>query len=168
MIHTGYNIFAYAVLYYSPMAKTLTALPFILVVCGHAVCGMCCVFLLEDGTRPALYPRQNARTIIQRVSAALIFPLLLIHLNSYSLLSESATGNIRLFIAVIVLQILFFAVIALHVAVSFSNAFITLGILSDIRKKKVIDTIIIYACAILFILASFCVVRGEIIIHFPG
>ena len=163
LIHVGYNVFAYVFFFYHPMAKTLTTLPFLLIVCGHAICGMCSVFLLEDGTHPAMYPRQNAGTIIQRVSAALIFPLLIIHMYSYSLLAQSANGKMWLFITVIVLQILFFAVIASHVAVSFSKAFITLGLLSDVHKKKVVDTLIIYACAILFVLSSFCVVRGEIV-----
>ncbi|MCR5651784.1 MAG: hypothetical protein K6F86_11460 [Lachnospiraceae bacterium] len=166
LIHILYNIFAYAAFFYDPTLKMLTALPFIIIVCAHAICGMCSVFLLGDGTCPALYPKQNVKTIIQRVSAALIFPLLIIHLNSYSLLKKGASESMALFVLIIILQLLFFAVIASHTAVSFSNAFITLGILSDINKKRMIDIAMIIMCALLFITAAFCIIRGELIMFF--
>lgn len=164
LIHVGYNVFAYIAFFYMPALSILTAIPFTVLVCAHAICGMCTVFLMGDGTNPVLYPRQNAGTIIQRVSAALIFPLLIIHINSHSLLSTAVTGYRGLFFTVIVLQILFFAVTASHVAVSFSKAFVTLGILGDKHKKKIMDIITVIVCAVSFIIASICVVRGEIIL----
>ena len=85
LVHMGYSSFAYLTFYYNPFLKTLTAIPFMVLTCVHAVCGMCAVFLLHDGTRMDLYGKQNKRLIIQRVSAALIFPLLLLHLKSFEL-----------------------------------------------------------------------------------
>ena len=46
LIHIGYTVFAYLTFYYNPMLKTITALPFIVLACIHAVCGMCAVFIM--------------------------------------------------------------------------------------------------------------------------
>ncbi len=164
LIHTGYNTFAYYTFYYNPLLKTLTALPFIITVCLHAICGMCAVFLQNDGTCAGLYMKQNPGTIIQRISASLIFPLLILHLNTFNILKNSAAnGKHWLFVTVIILQILFFAVVTAHISVSFSRAFITLGLLDDINKKKAADRIICIACVVVFVIASVSVIRGELI-----
>lgn len=168
LIHVVYNAFAYFTFYYNPTLKTLTALPFIVVVCLHAICGMCAVFLMDDGTRLDLYRRHNFRAIIQRVSAALIFPLLILHLNTYSLLKDSsAKGNLALFFLIIFIQILFYAVVTSHIAFSFSNAFVTLGVLSDMKKKKAMDRIVLFICTALFITSSVLIVRGEFLMFLP-
>ena len=59
LIHIGYTVFAYLTFYYNPMLKTITALPFIVLACIHAVCGMCAVFIMVDGTRMNEYPKLN-------------------------------------------------------------------------------------------------------------
>ena len=55
--------------------------------------GMLTVFLQADGTRLDLYPKQNLRTILQRASAALILPLLILHINTYDLLASTAEAE---------------------------------------------------------------------------
>ena len=161
-VHVGYNIFSYITFYYNPALKLLTAIPFMVVVCGHAICGMCSVFLASDGTDLTMYRKQNRGTVIQRVSAALIFPLLILHINAFNLLKTfSSNGQFLLFFLIMFLQVLFFAVIALHIATSFSKAFITLGLLSDMDKKKRIDLITRIVCAVGFVAAVYSVVRGE-------
>ena len=86
LLHIGYTVFAYLAFYYDPMLKLLTAIPFMVLACLHAICGILTVFLQADGTRLDLYPRQNARTVLQRVSAALMLPLLILHINTFGLL----------------------------------------------------------------------------------
>ena len=71
LLHIGYTVFAYLAFYYNPTLKLLTAIPFMVLACLHAVCGMLAVFIQADGTRLDLYPKQNLRTILQRASAAL-------------------------------------------------------------------------------------------------
>ena len=169
LIHMGYNIFSYITLYYNPVLSRLTALPFMTVVCLHAVCGMCSVFLLGDGTSVNIYPKQNKGTVIQRVSAAFIFPLLIIHINTFSLLEKiSSGGRPWQFILIAVIQVLFFSVLASHIAVSVSRAFVTLGLLSNMKKKKTMDTVVCILCAVLTVIAAASVIRGEIIMFFPG
>lgn len=168
LFHTGYTVYAYAALYYNPTLKNLTAVPFIIFTCLHAICGMCAVFLLGDGTRLDLYRKQNMGTVIQRVSAALIFPLLILHIKTFDLLKDAAGGGKWFFFGVLILlQIIFFAVVASHTAVSLSRAFITLGILNDRKKQKQFDRIVFGLCAAVFIIAVFAVISGELKMFLP-
>ena len=70
LVHIGYTAYAYLAFYYNPTLKLLTAVPFMVLACLHAVLGMSAVFLQGDGTRLDLYPKQNLRTIVQRIAAA--------------------------------------------------------------------------------------------------
>ena len=168
VVHVGYNIFAYMTMYYNPTLKILTAAPFMICVCLHAICGMCAVFLQGDGTRMDIYGKQNRATIIQRVSAALLFPLLILHLNGYKILqSLSEEGNCVMFAVVMLLNVFFFLAVAAHIATSFSKAFITLGLLQDRKKQQTIDRIAYVLCTVMFIIAAVVVVRGDLIMFVP-
>ena len=139
VVHMGYNCFSYLTFYYNPGLSLATSVPLMILVCAHAICGMCSVFLLGDGTRLDLYPKKNRRTIIQRISAALIFPLLIVHINTFEAMSSCVEKGIWIgFAMLLVLQLLFYVVITVHTFISFSKACITLGFLTD--EKKVILT----------------------------
>ena len=162
ILHIGYSVFAYFTLYYNPDLTKIFAIPFMVLTCLHAVTGMCSVFLLSDGTR-LLYPKKNITTIIQRITAALIFPLLILHLNTFALLQgTSSNGQSVYFVLLLLSEVLFYAVIISHSAVSFSKAFITLGILCYDKARKITDRIIYILCAVIFSAASFSVIKGQI------
>lgn len=162
-VHVGYNAFAYLTFYYNPTLTMLTAMPILVFVCLHAITGMCSVFLLGDGTRVDPYQRQNRRTVAQRVSAALIFPLLIVHLNTYDLLAESAlAGQWLIFGLVLCAQLAFYAVIAVHVISSFSRGLITLGLLSSRETQAKIDRVVTVVCVCLIVFAAFVVVKTQL------
>ena len=163
LAHVGYTDYAYLAFYYNPALKQITSLPFMVTTCLHAVLGMAAVFLQSDGTRLDLYPRQNAGTIIQRLSAALILPLLFLHIRTYDLLSASAEGGRWLVFALLMLnQPLFYADVIAHSALSLSRGLITLGWLSSRKAQKRLDRIAIAVGAALFTLTVFAVVKGEL------
>ncbi len=163
LLHIGYTVYAYLAFYYNPGLKLLTAVPFMVLACLHAFCGMTAVFLQADGTRLDLYPKQNRRTVLQRVSAALIFPLLILHLNTYGLLRASAEAGQWLCFALLLLsQPLFYGAALAHVAASLTRALITLGWLSDREAQRKFDRAICIACALLFAAAVFAVVKGQL------
>lgn len=162
-VHIGYSVFAYLTFYYNPTVKTLTAAPVIVFTCLHAITGMCSVFLLGDGTRVDPYQKQNRRTVIQRVSAALIFPLLIVHLNTFNMLKGAAEGGVWIVFGLVLLaQVAFYAVVALHVATSFSRALITLGWLSSKKTQEKIDRVVTVLCACLFLVAALVVIKGQL------
>jgi hypothetical protein len=163
LVHMGYNAYAYLTFTYNPMLKALTALPFVVCVCGHAVCGMCSVFLLGDGTRLDVYQELNRRTIVQRVSAALIFPLLIVHLKTFDLLTLSAEAGSWLGFVLLVLQQLgFYVVVVVHMASSLTRALITLGVLGDRQMQRKLDRVVYAVSAIGLLLAAFVIVRTQL------
>ena len=169
LLHIGYTVFAYLAFYYDPMLKLLTAIPFMVLACLHAICGMLTVFLQADGTRLDLYPRQNARTVLQRVSAALMLPLLILHINTFGLLQSSAEAGQWLWFALLMLsQPLFYATVLTHIAVSVTRGFITLGWLTSTEKQKVIDRAVYILCALASAVSTFVVLRTELAMFLAG
>ena len=169
LVHIGYTVFAYLAFYYNPTLKLLTAVPFMVLACLHAVCGMLTVFLQSDGTRLDMYPRQNVRTVLQRVSAALMLPLLILHINTFGLLQSSAEAGQWLWFALLMLsQPLFYATVLIHIAVSVTRGFITLGWLTSTEKQKVIDRVVYILCALAFAVSTFVVVRTELAMFLSG
>lgn len=169
LLHIGYTVFAYLAFYYNPTLKLLTAIPFMVLACLHAVCGMLTLFLQSDGTRLELYPKQNARTILQRVSAALMLPLLILHINTFGLLQSSAEAGQWIWFALLMLsQPLFYGMVQTHIAVSVTRGLITLGWLSSTEKQKVIDRVVYILCALAFVVSTFVVVRTELAMFLYG
>ena len=163
LVHIGYTAYAYLAFYYNPTLKLLTAVPFMVLACLHAVLGMSAVFLQGVGTRLDLYPKQNIRTIIQRIAAALILPLLILHLNTYSLLRACAEGGKWFFFAMLMIsQSLFYGTVIAHVASSVTRGMITLGWITSRGRQKMIDRIIYVIWAAVFLLVTFAVVKGEL------
>ena len=169
LAHIGYNVFCYMTFYYNPMLKIAFSLPFIALVCVHAILGMLTVFLSSDGTRLDLYPRQNSRTILKRVSAALIFPLLIVHVNSFQLMQENAqAANTLLVVLLIVVEVLFFAVVITHIATSLSASFITLGLLDSRETQTRIDRVVYVLGALVFVVSSYSIVSGHVVMFLLG
>lgn len=169
VLHIGYSVFAYLTFYYNPTLKLVFAYPFMVLMCLHAVCGMLTVFTMKDGSRADLYPKQNAGTILQRVSAALIFPLLILHINTFSLMRASAEKGLSVFIILLIAaEILFFGVVIAHVVISFSKGLITLGLLTSDKTRRKLDRVMYIAGAICFLIAVYAVVKGQIAMFMMG
>ncbi len=164
LAHIGYTVASYLSMNDNPALKKATAIPFVMAVLLHAILGMLSVFLLGDGTRLDLYPKQNRNTVVQRVTAALILPLLILHLKAVSAIQSFAVKGRWVPIGLILLlQILFYAVVLAHTAVSLSRAFVTLGWLSSRETQRKIDRAVAVVFAAVFVLAAFAVVRYMIV-----
>ena len=103
------------------------------------------------------------------MASALIFPLLIVHLNTFSLLQSGAKAeNWFGFALVLLAQILFYIIVDAHIATSFTKALITLGALSSEKKRKTADRIVWIACAALLLFALFAVLKTELAMFVPG
>ncbi len=163
LLHIGYTVFSYITFYYNPFLKMVFAVPFMVLVCLHAICGMLTVFMQADGTRMDLYPKQNLKTILQRVSAALIFPLLILHINTFSLLKATAERGLIFFIILLFIsEMLFFATVLIHVSISLTKGLVTLGILTSVEIQKKLDLIIYIVCAVIYVVAVCSVLKTQI------
>lgn len=162
VLHVGYSIYTYVAFYYNPVLTKVFSIPFLVLVCLHGVLGMCIVFFQGDAPTGDLYLRQNRRTVLQRVSAALLFPLLILHMNTFSLL-EGAAGTSPVLVWLLLLaEVLFFGAVFTHIATSFSNALVTLGLLSSPKARTALDRGVWVLCAILFFGALFSVGKGQL------
>lgn len=162
LLHVGYSAFWYLTFNYSPVLENVFAYTFLVFVCLHAVCGMLTVFMHDEG-RMDLYPKQNVRTILQRVSAALILPLLIVHIKSFGWMSSAAENGKLIFVWLLIFAgVLFFADVLTHVATSFTKGLITLGLLSSEKTMKILDRICYIVCAIVFALSIYAITRVQI------
>ncbi len=165
--HIVYNTFCYLTMYYNPMLKQIFSVPLMIAVCIHAVLGMMSVFILSDGANLSQYPKLNRKTILQRASAALIFPLLILHINGFIFLSAAAgSRNMFLFFAIQAVNVIFYFDIMIHVALSVSRALITLGILGSREVQEKIDNFCLIAGCVIVVVAAFIIIKGQISIFF--
>ena len=163
LLHLGYTIYAFLAFYYNPALKLWTAIPFIVLACLHAICAMAALFLQTDGMSLPLYSKQNRGTVLQRLSAALILPLLILHLNTFDLLRAGAAAGKWLCFALLMLsQPLFYADVLAHASLSLSRCLISLGWLSSREGRKRLDRIAVAAGAVLFAITVFAVVKGQL------
>ena len=169
LAHVVYSVVSYLTFYYNPSITTALSLPFLVLVCLHAMAGMLRVFLLPDGTRTDLYPKQNMGTILERISAALILPLLILHTRSFSIMQSNAeSGNAPLIALVMLVEVLFFAVVITHVATSLTKGLVTLGFLSSPQTQAKLDRVVYILCAICFAVAVYAVTSTRIAMFFAG
>lgn len=151
LTHEAYQLYAYLTFYYNPTLSAVSGYTVAGAFVIHGALSLICITALHDAKGVA-YKRLNLKTVIQRVSAVMIVLLLPLHIFSFSTLQSSA-GGVG-YVLTEAAQILFYGALSCHVALSFSNALITLGRLQDIKKKRVIDIIMIVFCAMLFLTAS--------------
>ena len=90
-----------------------------------------------------VYKKENIKTIIQRVFGVLIILLLVPHIIGMG-------NHLVPKILHSIIHPLFFLVVYGHTAISFTKAFITLGI-GNAKLIKVVDRIIMILCVLIFI-----------------
>ncbi len=149
--HAVYQMFAYITFYYNPLVSKLTGFILLGVVVLHVILSMLIVFTKTDSVT-VTYKRRNIRTVIQRVSAMMMVILLPVHVFEFELLKRNAGSAVKYLIELTL--ILFYAALMLHISMSFSNALITLGLLEDMKKKKIIDTVVMIISIAIFTGAS--------------
>lgn len=162
LIHIGYEIYAFLTFYYNPLLTKIIAYTTLGLAGLHVLCSIGIVFFAHDRGNGMRYPKLNARTMIQRISAAAIVIMILPHINNFMILSSLAEKNRPLFYAVLLSQTLFYAAVLLHVAVSVRNAFISLGLIQTEKAGKAVDAVTWVICAAVFIAASAVIIRTQL------
>ena len=154
LIHVVYEVWSYLTFYYNPLVTKLIAYGFAALVV---------VFGQHDTKELRSYPKKNLRTIIQRDSAVMILLLLPWHIKTGDWI-VTHTGGAALFHVLLVLQVLFYAMVFLHIATSFSRALITLGWLESRRTQRVIDGIVGVVCLAGLGFAAVVVIQTQFIL----
>lgn len=158
LAHSLYQVAAYILFIYNPLVTRLLGWAAAAVVSSHAVIGMSMLMFMHDGGNVTAYPRANLRTILQRASALGIMVMLVLHVKSYDILRSGTPG----LIAAELIQLLFFTSVFTHIGTSFSNAFVTLGLLQNMDRKKKIDRVTWIICAVLWAVSVIVIGRTYI------
>ena len=157
-LHSVYQAVSYAFLIYSPVVTRIFADSLALLVFIHGTLGFISVFGKHD-SRKIHYPKLNIKTVLQRYSMYIIGILLIPHFLAWMLLSKA---NSRVLFALLeCIQVLFFGSLFLHTAVSFTRALISLGLVTEEKTVKRIDTIMYVVCALCFLITAVVIVAGQ-------
>lgn len=122
----------------------------------HAIISIIIVMFCHDGANFSKYTKLNKKTIVQRASCILIIAVLHLHVNAFEFIALgeplSAVGKVRLLIT----ELVFFGSVFAHLASSFGNSFVSLGL---IRKESTLKKVqkgsaVICSLMMLFIAVS--------------
>lgn len=161
VLHVLYTLVSYLIFYYNPMLSMIFGNLVLWVMVAHMLCSIVNVLWLHD-SKSISYLALNRQTLIQRISAVVMVLTLLPHINSFKLFKLAGAGGFWLIEGI---QLLFFAAVFSHISVSFSRAFISLGLLGDNRIRRRLDKAVTIVCAILFLAAAVITTRVNLILH---
>ena len=129
----------------------------IAVVCtAHILVSLAVVFILRDradksrykGQKRKKYKSLNLRTLVQRASGLCILILLYPHIKLFtSFIYEFKPLAVGNKIIVFIVESLFFIMVFLHLAVSFSRSFISMGMIRTDAAEKRLDRTAFAVCA---------------------
>ena len=145
-IHTIYELVTYSIMFYNPIATKTFGYVLGALVVIHGTLSMINVYGRADSKR-IRYKKLNIKTFLQRASAFLIIVTLPIHIMAFGILQSNAFGVI--YVITEIVNALFLVAVYIHVAISFSKALITIGVLEDEKKAVVIDRTLMVICTIL-------------------
>lgn len=151
LAHVIYQVVSYATFYYNPLITKVLGYVLVAAIVAHAGLSMAIVFGRHD-SKTVTYKALNIRTLLQRIFAGLMCVLIPVHIFAFKLLSKSA-GTVFFTLLLLIMVIFYWSVFS-HVALSFTNALVSLGWLGDIKKKKVMDIIVWILCFLMFLAAS--------------
>lgn len=142
-------------------------------ICGviailHILISCYMLFISHEGKRMNLYPRENASTLLQRISGILMIIFLAFHVGVLNALAGHEGRDAGFFILRTAIAILFYGTVFLHISVSFSRALITLGVITSRTTKRRLDRILWVIMGLGFIAASVLITYSYGTFYFNG
>ena len=159
LTHIIYEIYAYLTFYYNPVVTKVIAYTVAGLVAMHVIVTIIMIRSGHDRGKGLRYPGLNIRTIIQRASGVLMILILHLHIKNFDILS--GTAGTPWFTVMQAVQVLFYGTVMLHIAASAGNALITLGVITSEKARRRSDIAVWIACAVLFIAASYVIIRTQ-------
>ena len=161
LVHVTYEVIMYVTFQYDPVTTAVIGYGFGALVMVHVVLSILSLTKLHDGSRLKTYPKLNARTILQRASAAGILLLLPVHIKTGDWVA-SKTGGPGFFAFLMILGVLFHLMLFIHIAASLSRALITLGLIESRKTQRTVDILTALLCAAAFIFACRVIISTQI------
>ena len=158
LFHAGTMTYSLLTSWYSlavckALAHTAVSLLFV-----HILISLCIFFFSHDGSS-LRYPRMNSRAVIQRVTALLMIVLVHLQIGAYSHMATGETLTRSQAVVTCLTECLYLISVFLHISVSFSKAFITLGLAGSSKTARRLDIAAYTVCTAAGLAALFAVIR---------
>ncbi len=142
-------------------------------ICGtiaifHVLISCFMIFISHEGKKMNQYPRENMSTLLQRLSGLLMIFFLFFHIGLLQALADHQGQDLLFFILRTSAAILCYGTVFLHIALSFSRALITLGVLTSRDTKRRLDRILWVILGLGFITASILITYSYGTFYFDG
>lgn len=125
----------------------------------HVILSLLIVFRIHDGGPIIHYPKQNKKTVLQRDSGILMIALVYFHIHEYSFIVSGTSLSLLSKLRIIGVELLFWASLFAHLAISFSKSLISLGLIRTETAEKIIDRVAMIVCIILMMITCFAMIR---------
>ena len=120
----------------------------------HIAVSLIILFFMNDGTDLRRYKKNNMRVILQRASGLVIIALLHLHVQAFGFIVSGEALSVSDKAFILVTEIAFFAAIFVHLCVSLSRSFITVGLVRSDSAEKKADIAAKIICVVLMIISS--------------
>lgn len=155
LVHSLYQTISYAVSYVNIPLKASLGGILALFFIAHVIISLIIIFGKND-TVKITYRDLNKSTLFQRDFGIFAAVLFIPHVATAMHIGDVA-GTAWYYVFQVI-QVAFFGALFIHISCSFVKAFITLGILQDIKKEKMISNAAALISAILWMIMSIVVV----------
>lgn len=130
-----------------------------LFACVHVILALIIIFFTHSGTNISCYGKRNVRTIVQRATALLIIAILHLHLSAFNFIGAGMPLDSSQKAVIILTEILFFGSVLAHLSVSFTNAFISLGLIRSEKTEIIMNKGSMAVCIILALFSCISMTR---------
>lgn len=155
LVHSLYQTISYALSYTNIPLKASLGGILALFFIAHVAISLIIVFRKND-TVKITYLAQNRSTMFQRDFGILAAVLFVPHIVT-AIYIPDVVGTAWYYVFQVI-QVVFFGALFVHISASLTKAFITLGILQDIKKEKMISNAVALISSILWMIMSIVVV----------
>jgi len=123
--------------------------------------GLCLIiyFFIHEGSKISYAGKENAETIIQRITGLLIILLVHRHIVNYQFIMSGEIFPVADRVRLIICELAYFGSIYSHLALSVQRLGVSFGVIKSKKAYLVIEKIIKPLCAALFLLTAFAIVR---------
>lgn len=147
LCHAGTMCFSLWTGWYNLLIAKTFAYITVISLAFHVLFSLILFFFVHDGAN-LKYTKENRSTFLQRTSALAMLILLHAHVNAYSHMATGEVLTTGQTIFYCLSELLFYASVMTHVAVSFSKGLITLGFVSSAETIHRIDIAAYIICAV--------------------
>jgi len=148
LVHLTNEMITYTLFIYNPVVSKVIGFSLMGLFLLHGGLAVTILFVSHD-SHNIEYKKLNKRTVFQRATAGLVVILLPLHIISFDLMSKGPGPVV--YVLLEVSRFLYYGSVLIHAGLSFGNALVTLGLLENRKKKRILDLIMLILSVVITI-----------------